>query len=183
MQQLSGHVWNVHDRCQLSDSAAAGAVFCGATDQPGVGAARGGEHQAFSARSERRGWRGPRTGDGVCGEAPGWKVGSDGGESRSAEFTPGTNCVRGTAEKASTFSGSVEVSTFGSAQYQWHPAQMRFMAHAENSGERTIVATSKGFADPDGPIVHTTQDATKDATYELPAASVVVIRGNVSGAQ
>ena len=57
------------------------------------------------------------------------------------------------------------------------------MAHAENSGEPTIVATSKGFADPDGPIVHTMQDATKDATYELPAASVVVIRGNVSGAK
>jgi hypothetical protein len=75
----------------------------------------------------------------------------------------------------------VEVSTFGSAQYQWHPAQTRFMAHAENSGERTIVPTTKGWADPDGPITHTTQNAAKDATYDLPAASVVVIRGKISG--
>jgi hypothetical protein len=85
----------------------------------------------------------------------------------------------GAAEKGSTFSGPVEVSTFGSAQYQWHPPQTRFMAHAENSGERTIVPTSKGWADPDGPILHTTQDATKDAVYDLPAASVVVIRGTI----
>jgi hypothetical protein len=82
-------------------------------------------------------------------------------------------------EKAATFVGPVEISTFGSAQYQWHPAQTRFMAHAENSGERTIVPTSKGWADPDGPIVHTTQEAAKDTMFDLPAASVVVIRGKL----
>jgi hypothetical protein len=75
----------------------------------------------------------------------------------------------------------VEISTFGSAQYQWHPAQTRFMAHAENSGQATIVATSKGWADPDGPIVHTKLSAAKDAMYDLPAASVVVIRGRIGG--
>ena len=80
-----------------------------------------------------------------------------------------------------TFAGPVETSTFGSAQYQWHPAQTRFMAHAEKSGERTIVPTTKGWADPDGPIVHARLTAAKDSMYDLPAASVVVIRGNVSG--
>jgi hypothetical protein len=80
-----------------------------------------------------------------------------------------------------SFAGAVEVSTFGSAQYQWHPAQTRFMAHAENSGGRTIVPTTQGSADPDGPIVHTKLAAAKDTTYELPAASVVVIRGDVGG--
>ena len=89
----------------------------------------------------------------------------------------------GPGQRANTFDGRVEVSTFGSAQYQWHPAQTRFMAHAESGAERTIVATSKGWADPDGPIVHSTQDATKDTTYDLPAASVVVIRGSISGAK
>jgi hypothetical protein len=84
-------------------------------------------------------------------------------------------------EKESAFAGPVEVSTFGSAQYQWHPAQTRFMAHAENSGERTIVPTSKGWADPDGPIIHGKVTAAKDTMYDLPAASVVVIRGNVGG--
>jgi hypothetical protein len=87
----------------------------------------------------------------------------------------------GPGDKESIFAGPVEVSTFGSAQYQWHPAQTLFMAHAENSGERTIVATSKGWADPDGPIVHTKVAAEKGTLYDLPAASVVVIRGNVSG--
>jgi hypothetical protein len=85
--------------------------------------------------------------------------------------------------KESNFAGPAEISTFGSAQYQWHPAQTRFMAHAENSGERTIVPTTKGWADPDGPIVHSTLTAEKDTVFELPAASVVVIRGNISSAK
>jgi hypothetical protein len=82
--------------------------------------------------------------------------------------------------KESNFTGPVELSTFGSAQYQWHPAQTRFMAHAETSGERTIVATSKGWADPDGPIVHAKLSAGKETMYDLPAASVVVIRGKIT---
>jgi hypothetical protein len=86
----------------------------------------------------------------------------------------------GSAEKTS-FAGSVEISTFGSGQYQWHPAQTRFMAHAESGAEHTIVATIKGWADPDGPIVHSTVNGDKETMYELPAASVVVIRGNVAG--
>jgi hypothetical protein len=85
------------------------------------------------------------------------------------------------AEKQAAFAGTVEVSTFGSAQYQWHPAQTRFMAHAENSGQRTIVPTTKGWADPDGPIAHSKLNSAKDTIYDLPAASVVVLRGNVSG--
>jgi hypothetical protein len=77
------------------------------------------------------------------------------------------------------FSGPVEISTFGSAQYQWHPSRMRFMAHAEHAAERTVVPYTKGWADPDGPIAHTKMNAGKDTLYELPAASVTVIRGSV----
>ena len=91
--------------------------------------------------------------------------------------------LEGSGLQTNTFAGPVEVSTFGSAQYQWHPAQTRFMAHAENSGQRTIVPTSKGWADPDGPIVHAKQSASKDTMYDLPAASVVVIRGKIGGAK
>ncbi len=80
----------------------------------------------------------------------------------------------------SSFEGGVEISTFGSAQYQWHPAQTRFMAHAEISGKPTIVTTTQGWADPDGPIAHSKMSATKDTVYDLPAASVTVIRGNMS---
>jgi hypothetical protein len=88
---------------------------------------------------------------------------------------------KGVRDKENWFFGPVQVSTFGSAQYQWHPAQTRFMAHAENSGERTIVPTSMGHADPAGPIARTTLNARKDIMFDLPAASVVVIRGSVSG--
>jgi hypothetical protein len=89
----------------------------------------------------------------------------------------------GAADKESSFAGPVEISTFGSEQYQWHPAQTRFMAHAESSGGRTIVATSVGHADPDGPILRSTLTAEKNTMYDLPAASVVVIRGNVARAK
>src|SRR5258708_6560246 len=85
----------------------------------------------------------------------------------------------GPAERQAAFAGAVEVSTFGSAQYQWHPAQTRFMAHAENSGQRTIVPTTKGWADPDGPIAHSKLNSEKNTMYDLPAASIVVVQGNI----
>lgn len=81
--------------------------------------------------------------------------------------------------KEENFTGPVEISTFGSEQYHWHPAQTRFEAHAEHSAERTIVAVTKGWADPDGPISHTRENAGRDTMYEIPPASVVVVRGSV----
>ena len=86
----------------------------------------------------------------------------------------------GPGEKESNFAGPVEVLTFGGGQYQWHSPQTRFMAHAEESGKPTIVMTSQGWADPDGPIVHSKLTAAQGTLYDLPAASVVVIRGSTS---
>jgi len=86
---------------------------------------------------------------------------------------------QGQGGPAGTFSGPVEISTFGSAQYQWHPAHTRFMAHAEHAAERTVTAYTKGWADPDGPIAHSKMNVGKDTLYELPAASVTVIRGMI----
>jgi hypothetical protein len=86
-----------------------------------------------------------------------------------------------TAQGASFLSGPVEISTFGKNQYQWHPAETRFMAHSEHAGEQPVVATTKGTADPDGPVMHSRQTGGKDALYDLPAASVVVIRGKIGG--
>jgi len=83
------------------------------------------------------------------------------------------------ASDADFFSGPVEISTFGKNQYQWHPAETRFMAHAEHAGEQEVIANTKGRADPDGPVMHLKQTAGKDALYDLPAASVVVIRGQI----
>ena len=59
------------------------------------------------------------------------------------------------------FSGPVSMSTFGSAQYQWHPTE------------------KSGFADPDGPVAKSNIGATPESVYELPKASVTVLRGTV----
>ena len=86
---------------------------------------------------------------------------------------------RGESGREESFAGQVETATFGSQQYHWHPAQTRFMAHAEHAAEHTVVAYTKGWADPDGPIAREKLTAGKDSQYEIPAASVVVIRGKI----
>ena len=84
------------------------------------------------------------------------------------------------ADSRSSFAGPVEIATIGSDQYKWHPATTRFMAHAEQSAKPTIVAETRGWADPDGPIKRTRANADANATYELGPASVTVIRGKVT---
>jgi hypothetical protein len=59
------------------------------------------------------------------------------------------------------FSGPVTQVTFGAAQYQWH-------ADGANS-----------WADPDGPPVTSAIHADSQTLFELPKASVVVIRGKL----
>ncbi len=86
-----------------------------------------------------------------------------------------------TGDSVASFAGPVEIATFGSAQYKWNPPRTRFMAHAEQAAAPTIVAYTNGTANPDGPILRSKQASTKDSVYELPAASVVVIRGRVAG--
>ena len=75
------------------------------------------------------------------------------------------------------FTGAVKIATFGSGQYRWIPPRTHFVAHAEEAAQKTIVVESNGKADPDGPISRQEIDANKDTEYELPPASVVVIRG------
>jgi hypothetical protein len=60
------------------------------------------------------------------------------------------------------FGGPVTMITFGKAQYQWHPDR------------------KQGYADPDNPPVHWTINATGATVYELPAASLTVLRGNIA---
>jgi hypothetical protein len=68
------------------------------------------------------------------------------------------------AEKktATTFSGTVNVTTFGKAQYAWHP---------DRNG---------GTADPDGPAAKSTLNAGPSTSFTLPAASVTVLRGAIA---
>ena len=83
-------------------------------------------------------------------------------------------------EDPKVFSGRVEISTFGRGQYRWHPAETEFLAHSEHAGEQPVVAITKGTADPDGPVAHSEQTVGKDAWFDLPAASVLVIRGKIA---
>jgi hypothetical protein len=74
--------------------------------------------------------------------------------------------------------GKVEIATFGKDQYHWHPGDTRFVAHAEHSGSFQLWQIRK--AEPTRTArsyIH--QMAGKDASYDLPAASIVVIRGKV----
>jgi hypothetical protein len=146
--------------------------------QPG-----GSEHQVFAAKSDVQDGAGHELVTAYAVKRPDGKwavmaVNRDQQNSHRVRIA-----FEGPADKENSFAGSVEVSTFGSAQYQWHPAQMRFMAHAENAAQPTIVATTRGSAEPDGPILHTKLTGEKGTMYELPPASVVVIRGNVASAK
>jgi hypothetical protein len=78
------------------------------------------------------------------------------------------------------FAGPVDIATFGSAQYKWNPPLTRFMAHDEEAAKPTIVAYTNGTANPDGPIARSKLDAAEDTMYDLPAASVVVVRGKLA---
>ena len=58
-----------------------------------------------------------------------------------------------------SFSGPLTVKTFGKAQYQWHPATLT--------------------AEPDGPVGSSTINAEPNTPFELPAASITVLRGTL----
>jgi len=60
------------------------------------------------------------------------------------------------------FSGPVDRITFGSNEYQWHMEGIH------------------GHADPDGPPSRSTVQGAPDVLYQLPKASITVLRGQVS---
>jgi hypothetical protein len=82
-------------------------------------------------------------------------------------------------EKLNSFDGPVEIATFGKAQYQWHPGHTRYAGHAEYPAQPSVAVDSFGKADPDGPVLHKNISVGADTEYELPAASVSVIRGKI----
>jgi hypothetical protein len=69
---------------------------------------------------------------------------------------------RNQAAAAQRFAGPVTMITFGKTQYQWHPDRKR------------------GHADPDNPPERSTISASEKTQYNLPAASVTVLRGKIS---
>jgi hypothetical protein len=75
------------------------------------------------------------------------------------------------------FSGTVEESLFGSAQYHWSPGQHDFNAHLPGALNTPSQIYHGGQAEPDGPILH--KQISGDGAVDLPAASVVVLRGKL----
>ena len=140
----------------------------------------GGKHEAFSAESDVEDGAGHElvTAYAVKRSDGKWAVmlvNRDQQNSHSVHIV-----FQGAGDESSSFSGPGQISTFGSGQYHWHPGETRFMAHAEAGAQRTVTAYTKGWADPDGPIVHAKQNVSKDTLFEVPAASVVVVRGQIS---
>jgi hypothetical protein len=80
---------------------------------------------------------------------------------------------------AKSFAGQVAISIFGSNQYKWHPASTVFMAHAAVAAQQEVIANAKGYAEPDGPAVHDTKEASADTSYEIPPASIMIVRGRL----
>jgi hypothetical protein len=73
------------------------------------------------------------------------------------------------------FSGPVTRVVFGAAEYQWHPDPAP--ANAPPPGRRRPLS---GHADPDGPPSKSTVTAAgPDTLYQLPKASIVVLRGKL----
>ena len=81
--------------------------------------------------------------------------------------------------RSNAFDGTVEISIFGKGQYQWHPGVTRSVGHAEYPAEPSVTVETTGRADPDGPILHMKQNVSAGTAYDLPAASVIVIRGSI----
>ena len=98
------------------------------------------------------------------------------------QFTPHQFHVHfrdGAANTVKSFTGPTAISIFGSEQYKWHPASTVLMAHSASAAQQSVIANTKGRADPDGPPVHTTKDASSETTYDIPAASIMVVRGKL----
>ena len=147
--------------------------------QPG-----GGEHQVYSAKSDIDDGAGRELVTAYALKRPDgeWSLLVVNRDQENAQRVriAFRGAVPGKPDWPAGFAGPVEFATFGSAQYKWNPPRTRFMAHAEIAAAPTVVAYTNGTADPDGPILRSKSMAAKDMLYDLPAASVVVIRGSIA---
>jgi len=69
---------------------------------------------------------------------------------------------QGAGKRDRFFSGQVDRITFGSNEYQWHQEGVT------------------GRADPDGPPSRSTVEGSAEALYQIPKASITVLRGRIT---
>jgi hypothetical protein len=82
-------------------------------------------------------------------------------------------------EKQRGFQGSVDTFAFGNTQYHWHAATISPMSHPE-SPEEPVIESGEGLARPDGPPGHENKDVSSANEFDLPSASIMIVRGNVA---
>lgn len=86
-----------------------------------------------------------------------------------------------TNKTTSYLSGEVHMATFGRDQYKWHPAHRNAdTSHIPQSMDKASILYTAGYADPDGPIKEATVQGSRRTEYEIPAASIVVLRGKLA---
>jgi hypothetical protein len=81
------------------------------------------------------------------------------------------------------FAGVVDRIVFGPAEYQWHPDPVPPGAEpaAGRGGGRGGRGALSGHADPDGPPSKSTvPGAGSDTLFQLPKASIIVLRGKIT---
>jgi hypothetical protein len=81
--------------------------------------------------------------------------------------------------KDSAFQGEVDIAAFGKPQYAWHPVVISPMSHPETPRD-PVIASGIGHADPDGPTMRKKIQASSTTEYQIPAASIMVIRGTIN---
>ncbi|HEX5236266.1 MAG TPA: discoidin domain-containing protein [Silvibacterium sp.] len=79
-----------------------------------------------------------------------------------------------------SFVGPVHEAIFGSGQYHWCPAHRDFDAHLPLALDNAADIYAGGNAAPDGPIVEHDITAGAETQFEVPAASIVVLRGPIA---
>lgn len=77
------------------------------------------------------------------------------------------------------FSGAVHAVIFGKDQYAWHPQLVEPMSHPEHPNEPVIIS-GFGHADPDGPPKQEELQVAPATGFQVPAASIMVIRGTLA---
>jgi NedA-like, galactose-binding domain len=86
-----------------------------------------------------------------------------------------------TNAKKRFFSGPVDRVVFGAAQYKWHADPGGAEQVAAGAGGHHRRRPMNGYADPDGPASKSTVTADgPDTLYQLPKASIIVLRGNLA---
>jgi hypothetical protein len=83
------------------------------------------------------------------------------------------------------FTGTVDRVVFGTAEYKWHPDPVSATDAAQPAGDGeedddAVRGRRSGHADPDGPASKSAvTGAGADTLYDLPKASIIVLRGNL----